>query len=86
VISNVFLFHLQRHSDHHANPQRRYQALCHADEAPQLPAGYAAMVVLALCPPLWRRVMDRRVLAHYGGDIRLAALRPRAEKRLLQRG
>lgn len=86
VISNVFLFHLQRHSDHHANPQRRYQALCHADEAPQLPAGYAAMVVLALCPPLWRWVMDRRVRNHYRGDIRLAALRPRDEQRLLQRG
>ncbi|AFM17544.1 fatty acid desaturase [Mycolicibacterium chubuense NBB4] len=86
VISNVFLFHLQRHSDHHANPQRRYQALCHADDAPQLPAGYAAMVALALFPPLWRRVMDRRVLAHYGGDVRLAALRPRDAKRLLPQG
>ncbi len=86
VISNVFLFHLQRHSDHHANPQRRYQALCHADEAPQLPAGYAAMVVLALCPPLWRRVMDRRVREHYRGDLRLAALRPREAQRSLPRG
>lgn len=77
VVSNVFLFHLQRHSDHHANPQRRYQALRHADEAPQLPAGYATMLVLALVPPLWRRVMDRRVLAHYEGDIQMAALSPR---------
>lgn len=85
VISNVFLFHLQRHSDHHANPHRRYQALCHADEAPQLPAGYATMVLLALFPPLWRRVMDPRVVAHYNGDIRLAALSPRKERRLLQR-
>ena len=85
VISNVFLFHLQRHSDHHANPQRRYQALRHADEAPQLPSGYATMMVLALVPPLWRRVMDRRVLNHYGGDIRLAALRPGKAQRLLQR-
>jgi alkane 1-monooxygenase len=85
VISNVFLFHLQRHSDHHANPHRRYQALCHADEAPQLPAGYATMVVAALLPPLWRRLMDRRVLAHYGGDIRRAAVSPRKAKRLLKR-
>jgi len=84
VISNVFLFHLQRHSDHHANPQRRYQALCHAEEAPQLPAGYAAMVLLALFPPLWRQVMDRRVRAHYRGDIRLAALRPRQARQLPQ--
>ncbi|MFW0151036.1 alkane 1-monooxygenase [Mycobacterium sp. smrl_JER01] len=85
VISNVFLFHLQRHSDHHANPHRRYQALCHADEAPQLPSGYATMVLLALFPPLWRWVMDPRVLDHYDGDIRLVALSPRRERALLQR-
>jgi alkane 1-monooxygenase len=85
VIANVFLFHLQRHSDHHIHPHRRYQALCHTDEAPQLPSGYAAMLLLALCPPLWRRVMDRRVFDHYGGDIRLAALSPRHEKRLSER-
>jgi alkane 1-monooxygenase len=85
VMANVFLFHLQRHSDHHVNPMRRYQALRHADDAPQLPAGYATMVLLALFPPLWRRVMDRRVLDHYRGDIRVAALSPRHEKRLLER-
>ena len=85
VMANVFLFHLQRHSDHHANPMRRYQALFHADDAPQLPAGYATMVLLAMFPALWRRVMDRRVLDHYRGDIRLAALSPRKEKRLLER-
>ena len=46
VASNVLLYHLQRHSDHHANPTRRYQALRHVDEAPQLPTGYAGMIVL----------------------------------------
>jgi alkane 1-monooxygenase len=76
LIANVFLYHLQRHSDHHANPQKRYQTLQHCDQAPQLPTGYGSMLVLAWCPPLWRRVMDPRVLAHYGGDIRLAALQP----------
>ena len=84
VVGNVFLFHLQRHSDHHAHPLRRYQALRHADEAPQLPAGYPTMLLLSAFPPLWRRVMDRRVLDHYGGDIRSAALNPRHERRLLQ--
>jgi alkane 1-monooxygenase len=43
----VLLYHLQRHSDHHANPIRRYQALRHVDEAPQLPTGYAGMILLA---------------------------------------
>ncbi|MET0451546.1 MAG: alkane 1-monooxygenase [Mycobacterium sp.] len=84
VVGNVVLFQLQRHSDHHAHPLRRYQALRHADEAPQLPAGYPTMLLLSGFPPLWRRVMDRRVLDHYGGDIRLAALNPRREQRLLR--
>lgn len=85
VIANLFLFHLQRHSDHHIHPLRRYQALLHADEAPQLPAGYATMLILAAFSPLWRRVMDPRVLAHYGGDVNLAALSPHRDKRLLER-
>lgn len=74
LIANVFLYHLQRHSDHHANPHKRYQTLQPSDQAPQLPSGYGSMLVLAWCPPLWRRLMDPRVLAHYGGDIRLAAV------------
>jgi alkane 1-monooxygenase len=77
VITNVLLFHLQRHSDHHANPLRPYQVLRNVDDAPQLPSGYSAMLLLAWVPPLWRRVMDPRVLDFYGGDIRLAALKPR---------
>lgn len=85
VVTNVFLYHLQRHSDHHANPVRRYQALRHTEDAPQLPAGYATMIVCAYLPPLWRRVMDRRVLAHYGGDATMANLNPRNRDRLLAR-
>ena len=67
-LTNVFLFHLQRHSDHHAYAKRRYQVLRHHDIAPQLPAGYAAMVVLAMIPPLWKRVMNPRVEAYYRGE------------------
>jgi alkane 1-monooxygenase len=81
VASNVFLYHLQRHSDHHANPVRRYQALRHHDEAPELPSGYATMIVLALFPPLWRRVMDPRVRAHYGDDLTKANVLPRKRAR-----
>jgi alkane 1-monooxygenase len=76
ISSNVLLYHLQRHSDHHANPMRRYQALRHFDEAPELPSGYATMIVLAYLTPLWRRVMDPRVLDHYGGDASLANVQP----------
>jgi alkane 1-monooxygenase len=78
LATNIFLYQLQRHSDHHANPTRRYQSLRSFDVSPQLPAGYATMIVVALVPPVWRRVMDRRVLAHYGGDVGLANRRPGA--------
>ncbi|MCD0448531.1 alkane 1-monooxygenase [Actinocorallia sp. API 0066] len=85
IASNVLLYHLQRHSDHHANPTRRYQALRHFDEAPELPSGYATMIVLAYFPPLWRRVMDGRVLAHYAGDVTLANIQPSRRSRVLGR-
>jgi alkane 1-monooxygenase len=78
VASNVFLYHLQRHSDHHANPTRRYQSLRHFKGLPELPSGYAGMILLAYVPPLWRRVMDRRVIAHYGGDVARANVQANA--------
>jgi alkane 1-monooxygenase len=84
LATNLFLYQLQRHSDHHANPTLRYQALRHFDSAPQLPAGYATMIVVALFPPLWRRVMDHRVVEHYGGDVTLANLDPAEQQRFLQ--
>jgi len=83
ICTNIFLYHLQRHSDHHANPTRRYQVLRSTDEAPQLPLGYASMIVLATVPPLWRKVMDHRVLAHYDGDITRVNIQPSKRARLL---
>jgi alkane 1-monooxygenase len=62
-LSNWYLFNLARHSDHHAAASRPYDRLRHHDDAPQLPAGYATMVLLALVPRLWFRVMDPRVEA-----------------------
>jgi alkane 1-monooxygenase len=85
IASNVLLYHLQRHSDHHANPTRRYQALRHVDEAPQLPTGYAGMILVAWVPPLWRRVMDHRLLEHYGGDLARANVHPRARGKVASR-
>ena len=61
ALSNLFLFHLQRHSDHHETPRRRYQVLLHHADSPQLPGGYAAMFVLAMFPPLWFRAVNHRV-------------------------
>ena len=68
LLSNMGLFHLQRHSDHHAHPKRRYQVLRHFDQSPQLPSGYPGMYVLALIPPLWFKVMNPRVKAYYKGE------------------
>lgn len=70
VFSNLLLFHLERHSDHHANPNRRYQSLRHFEDLPQLPTGYFGMFVLAYIPPLWFRVMNPRLLSlpHVAGD------------------
>ncbi|MEO6473161.1 MAG: alkane 1-monooxygenase [Aeromicrobium sp.] len=75
--TNVLLYHLQRHSDHHANPTRRYQALRDFKESPVLPTGYAGMIVLTWIPAIWRKTMDKRVLSHYDGDVTRANLHPR---------
>jgi alkane 1-monooxygenase len=85
IVTNLFLYHLQRHSDHHANPTRRYQTLRSFADAPSLPSGYASMIALTYFPPLWRKVMDHRVLAHYGGDITRANVHPRRQQKLLAR-
>ncbi|MEO7917440.1 MAG: alkane 1-monooxygenase, partial [Dokdonella sp.] len=76
VASNLMLYQLQRHSDHHANPRRAYQNLRHFDDSPQLPTGYGGLIPVALIPPLWFRVMNPRVLAHYDGDVSRANLQP----------
>lgn len=63
LLTNCFLFMLQRHSDHHAHQSRRYQILRQFESSPQLPAGYATMILAALLPPLWFRIMNPRVAA-----------------------
>jgi alkane 1-monooxygenase len=71
LVTNLALFHLQRHSDHHAYPSRRYQSLRHFEHLPQLPSGYFGMFPLSYVPALWFRVMDPRLMAlpHVKGDL-----------------
>ncbi|ALX12683.1 alkane 1-monooxygenase [Burkholderia cepacia JBK9] len=83
VVTNLFLYQLQRHADHHANPTRSYQALRHFDDSPQLPAGYATMILFAYVPPLWYRVMNPRVVAHYRGDMAHSNIKPSIRARVL---
>lgn len=85
VVTNLFLYQLQRHSDHHANPVRRFQALRHFEDSPQLPSGYASMLMLAYFSPLWFRIMDPLLLAHYRGDISQANILASKRARLLKR-
>lgn len=61
LLSNVLLYHLQRHSHHHINVLKRYESLEDLPAAPRLPTGYPGMVLLALVPALWRRVMGPRL-------------------------
>jgi alkane 1-monooxygenase len=73
--SNALSFNLGRHSDHHCRTERPYQDLRPCPEAPQLPAGYAAMAILAYFPPLWQRVIDLRLAAwrqENGHDLELS--------------
>ncbi len=81
IFSNLVLFHLERHSDHHAHPLRRYQSLRHFDNLPSLPSGYFGSYLLAWVPPLWYRVMDKALLAlpHIDGDLDKVNIEP--EKR-----
>jgi alkane 1-monooxygenase len=85
IATNLLLYGLERHSDHHANPIRRYQVLRTFDEAPQLPSGYGTMIGLAYLTPLWRRVMDPKVLALYDGDITRVNIDPAKRDRLYAR-
>lgn len=64
LLTNVLLWQLQRHSDHHMQPKRRYQLLSVYPDSPQLPAGYSTMFILALFPWAWRRVVDPILESH----------------------
>ncbi|MBL4674091.1 MAG: alkane 1-monooxygenase [Arenicella sp.] len=84
IFSNLMLFQLERHSDHHANPSRRYQSLRSFSNLPELPSGYFGMYALAYIPPLWFKVMDKRVMAvpHINGDLSKVNIDPKSEARL----
>lgn len=81
-VSNLVTYHLQRHSDHHSRPTRRYQVL-RSDDAPELPTGYAGCFTMAYFTPIWRKVMDPKVLEVYGGDILKANLDPKHRDALI---
>jgi len=83
--SNLLSFHLQRHSDHHAYPQRPYQVLRDYDDVPSLPTGYPGCFAMAFFPPLWFAVMDKKVMAWAGGDLSKINVAPKALESLKRR-
>lgn len=68
VVTNLFLFQLQRHSHHHADSSRAYWLLKCYEESPEMPTGYAGMVVAALCPPAFDRIMSSVLDAYDAAD------------------
>jgi alkane 1-monooxygenase len=67
LMNNAALFNMGRHSDHHRRTTRPYAQLDMVPGAAELPSGYAAALLTALIPPLWRRVMDPRAKAVIAG-------------------
>lgn len=63
-LGRILLFELTRHSDHHYNAGRKYQILRHFDKAPQMPTGYPGMMLIAMFPPLWFKIMNPLVEIH----------------------
>jgi alkane 1-monooxygenase len=80
--SNFLTLQLQRHSDHHANATREYQILRDYQQVPLLPAGYPMMMFICLIPPLWRAVMDKRLLKFVDGDFDQINIAPASTKKL----
>ena len=85
VFSNWAVFHLQRHSDHHAHPARRYQSLRHFEHLPELPNGYFGMFSAAYIPALWFRLMDQRLVDFVGGNARKINFDARQRERLIEK-
>ncbi|MEP7237822.1 MAG: alkane 1-monooxygenase [Ferruginibacter sp.] len=61
ILGRLMLFELSRHSDHHYLASRKYQVLQHHEDAPQLPTGYPGSMILALVPPLWFYIMNKKI-------------------------
>ena len=73
-------------SVHHAYPQRPYQVLRNYDDIPTLPTGYGSCFAMAFIPPLWFKVMDKRVVEWADGDLSKVNMHEPARGRLEARG
>jgi alkane 1-monooxygenase len=85
IFSNLLTFHLQRHSDHHANALRPYQTLRDFADLPRLPSGYPGSFGLAAFPFLWFKVMDPKLVLWAGGDLGKLNIDPDKARQLRER-
>ena len=85
VGTNIMYMHAQRHSDHHAYPTRRYQVLRSYPNLPTMPSGYPGMFWLAIFPPLWRAVMDQRLLKLHDHDLNRINVDPAKRAKLFKK-
>nr|WP_299046747.1 alkane 1-monooxygenase [uncultured Tateyamaria sp.] len=74
--SSAMMLNAPRHSAHHARPATAFPQLdLDAQTMPMLPHSLPVMAVIALVPPVWRRMMDRRV-ARWSGSVAQGDLMP----------
>lgn len=85
LFSNILLYQLQRHSDHHAYPTRSYQALRHYENVPQLPGGYASLILQVFIPSWWFSIMDKQVIEYYQGNVSKMNIQPSAKEKVLKK-
>lgn len=63
-IANCLTLNINYHSQHHIKPNLPYFALALDARSPRLPASYMIMFMIAVFPPFWRKVMDKRLIAY----------------------
>ncbi|AOW21700.1 alkane 1-monooxygenase [Urechidicola croceus] len=61
IVGRILLFELSRHSDHHHRANKHYQILDSHKGSPQMYTGYPGMMLLALIPPLWFKIMNKQL-------------------------
>jgi len=84
-VSNLILLHLQRHSDHHANPTRPYQVLRDYEDVPSLPSGYPWMFAVAMVPKAWFAMMDPKVIDWADADMNKVNIMPSCKEDVFAR-
>jgi alkane 1-monooxygenase len=68
--SRFSLFELSRHPDHHMLAYKPYHRLESIKQSPTLPFGYFGMFYLTIIPPLFFRIMNKRIES-YNSNIEI---------------